>query len=142
MLNRPYSTNKHPWLDEHYCAVTINYAGTDYTGYSCCHPEDEEFYSNIVGFTIAHMRAAIEAYCCEKEKARTEYKILKHNYDLYVGNQELENETFLLAVTNAEKKYLKHKKQEKQMRKNLHEYLQNQQKVIDSLKRQRQAKSN
>ena len=49
--------------------VTLKYNGKVYKGFAFCHREDADFYSEIIGTTIAHLRALIKIYDDEISRA-------------------------------------------------------------------------
>jgi hypothetical protein len=134
---------------DHMTVATINYNGTDYTGFSACCEEDEEFYSPKIGFNIAHQRALIEAAYWATADAEREWKILNKAYkdamfNLYedkdaIAEADPQNR-FKRQVRMAENKYRRYSRDLKILRNELNEYLKAQETVISSLKRQRQNK--
>ena len=55
------------------CFVGIKYNNRTYSGYATTHPDDEEFFSEKVGYSIALSRARIQILKDEKERLRQEY---------------------------------------------------------------------
>lgn len=55
------------------CLVVIKYNNRTYHGCAITHPDDEEFFSEKVGYGIALSRARIQILKDEKERLRQEY---------------------------------------------------------------------
>lgn len=55
------------------CLVVIKYNNRTYDGCAITHPDDEEFFSEKVGYSIALSRARIQILKDEKERLRQEY---------------------------------------------------------------------
>lgn len=55
------------------CLVVIKYNNRTYDGRAITHPDDEEFFSEKVGYSIALSRARIQILKDEKERLRQEY---------------------------------------------------------------------
>lgn len=125
--------------------VKIKFNGRTFYGYSSCHPDDKNFYSEKVGTTIAHMRAMREAIRFERNKAHTEWKILNKAYKDATQNCDgLEVDpygTFYHSVKNAEKRYHRYQKYFNEISDELRNYLKDQSRAVASIKRQREMKA-
>lgn len=55
------------------CLVVIKYNNHTYNGCAITHPDDEEFFSEKIGYGIALSRARIQILKDEKERLRQEY---------------------------------------------------------------------
>ena len=125
----------------HEIDLTIKYNGRKYIGYAICHPDDEEFFSEKVGKNIAYMRACINAMFGERAKARKEYEFLKNFYANYRQNHE-PSADLESAIAEAEKHFHYYQRKYRECKQELKEYLLNHEKVLESLRRQRKAKTN
>lgn len=61
------------FLKEHESYVVLRYKNREYVGAAFVHPDDEEFFSEKVGYSIALSRARIQILKDEKERLRQEY---------------------------------------------------------------------
>ena len=121
--------------------MRINVNGQAYYGFANCHPDDQDFYSEKVGSTIAHMRAEINAFRDLRDHAAYEWKTLKKAFADAYQNNATPCPQFQKAVWQAENRYRKYQQAVKDMRATLSNYLKNQDKVISSLRRQREQKA-
>ena len=55
------------------CLIVIKYNNRAYSGCATTHPDDEEFFSEKIGYGIALSRARIQILKDEKERLRQEY---------------------------------------------------------------------
>ena len=86
----------------------------------------------------------IEAMKWERDRAKREWKTLKKAYADAYQNKPIDPSTpdpFRTAVWQAENRYHKYQKQVAKLRDELRTYLKNQEKVVASLKTQRQIKA-
>ena len=67
------------------CYVGIKYNNRIYNGYAITHPDDEEFFSEKVGYSIALSRARIQILKDEKERLRQEYTDKMRLYNDVLG---------------------------------------------------------
>ena len=147
IVNAPVYFEREELLFEGDNIATIKYQGKEYHGIASCHDEDKDFYSEKVGKTIAHMRAIKKAFVEERDKARNDWKALKHAYDNAMQNIPVKDrpncheDKFLMAVYQAENRYKKYRNYVREIGQEIHQYLKDQDKAISSIKRQREAKA-
>ena len=67
------------------CLVVIKYNNRTYDGLAITHPDDEEFFSEKVGYSIALSRARIQILKDEKERLRQEYTDKMRLYNDVLG---------------------------------------------------------
>lgn len=74
------------------CLVVIKYNNRTYHGCAMTHPDDKEFFSEKVGYSIALSRARIQILKDEKERLRQEYtdKMRLYNDVLGYGTKKSE----------------------------------------------------
>lgn len=124
-------------------SVKLTYNGHNYYGIAFCHAEDQEFFSEKVGATIAHYRAMIKIYDDEIERAEMAAKILWAAYKDVIYNSQTNGEptdptgAFINRVYAATDLLGRYKAQRTTLRKQLKSYLAAQEKCIESIKRQR-----
>lgn len=127
--------------------VEINYEKNKYVGTAYCHPDDIEFKSDLVGYHIAFLRAAKKVLMHYRDLAEAEYKVIKKlTIDIMQGYEENVEEvdpTFRLSdyCFRAALKVGKYRIAIKQAQKSIHQYLADQDKAIDSLRRQKELKA-
>ena len=143
IINAPVHFIEKKFLNEGDNIAIIRYQGEEYHGAASCHEDDEDFYSDKIGKTIAHMRAMKNAMIAERDNAKRDWKTLKHAYDNAMQNIPMEKrlncheDNFLMAVYKAENRYKKYSNYVKEINKEIISYLNDQNKVIDFLKRKR-----
>lgn len=124
---------------------TLTYNGHKYVGFAFCHTEDSEFYSPIVGSTIAHYRAMIKIYDDEIARAETAAQVLWNGYKDVIYNSQTAgapaDPTGAFAKRCAAANYLveKYKVQRDSLRQNLREYIANHEKAISSVRKMRES---
>lgn len=125
--------------------VTLKYNGKVYKGFAFCHREDADFYSEIVGATIAHLRALIKIYDDEIVRAEQTAITLWSAYKDVIYNSQTEGVpadptgAFLDRVSAAQNLVFRYKDQQQTLKKRLRSYLANQDKCISNIKAQREA---
>lgn len=141
-LNKLKKADFHNWnnqLGNYY--VEIFFEGHKFVGEAILHPEDLEYDSEIVGYTIAHMRAIKQALIYLREEARYEYFFInKVVCDiLQCQDAEVVDPTFKFRkkVYQAKKKWNKYQIAVNAMNDEIREYIANQDKAISSIKKQR-----
>lgn len=123
----------------------LYYNGRKYMGFAFCHKEDTEFYSPIVGSTIAHYRAMIKIYDDEIARAEVAAQVLWNGYkDVIYNSQTPEHPadpTGAFANRCAAAKYLveKYKVQRESLRQSLRTYIANHEKAISSVRNMRES---
>lgn len=125
--------------------VTLKYNGKVYKGFAFCHREDADFYSEIIGTTIAHLRALIKIYDDEISRAEQTAITLWCAYKDVIYNSQTEGipadptGAFLGRVSAAQNLVFRYKDQQQTLKKRLRSYLVNQDKCISNIKTQREA---
>lgn len=126
-------------------SVIIKYNGRIYQGVALLHPEDAEFFSEKVGYNIALSRARIEALKDTLIDVKTEARIKEQLLDEvtrfgeFRGCEDMYDPTHMFrqnvikAITRVETLEEAIKKEEKI----LHNYLEGQDRALDSVKRYR-----
>lgn len=141
-LNKLKTADYHTWKNQlGDCYVEVFFEGFSFVGGATLHPEDREYNSDIVGFTIAHMRAIKQALIYLREEARNEYYLInKVVCDiLQCQDAEVVDPTFKFRkkAYQAKKKWNKYQVAVNAMNDEIREYIANQDKAISSIKRQR-----
>ena len=127
--------------------VEIKYEDNTYVGTSHCHPDDEEFKSEIVGFHIAYLRAVKKVLMHYRDLADNEYKIAKKLViDICQGFEDdldevdptgrLTDYYYRIAMRVA-----KYRVAIKQTQKTIHQYLRDQETAINSLRKAKELKA-
>lgn len=126
--------------------VKIKYGENTFIGYARLHPEDKEYESELVGFTIAHMRAAKKALIYYRDLTYVNYIICNKMLCDIMQNQDPEvvDPTFKLRskVYRAKHQWENYQNAIKIMDKTIYKYLKNQNEAIESIKRQRKLQAN
>lgn len=120
--------------------VRIQLNGKEYCGIAYCAPEDEKYASELVGCTIAHMRAALKVMQEECDRTYQYYLNVKHFYHgatLHRPNCDV-TYRFKECVKKAEYNYLYWKRAIKRVEKELNEYLISMGRAFDVLERKGQ----
>ena len=130
---------------EHYgnvYSVVINVDGFEYCGKAHLHPDDKDFESELVGYTIAHIRAIKKALITCRDVAEIEYQIANQILTDIMQNQDPEkvDPTFKLRkkVYHTKKVWNDYQEAVRTTQEALKNYLNNQEKAIASIKRQRE----
>ena len=124
-------------------SIKLTYNGHVYFGCAYCHEEDEEFFSEKVGATIAHYRAMIKIYDDEIKRAEVAARVLWSAYKDVIYNSQTNGNpadptgAFINRVYAANNLVGRYKAQRDILRKQLRSYLAAQEKCIKSVKRQR-----
>lgn len=124
--------------------VDIEYNGIIFSGRAIVHPEDKEYESELVGFTIAHMRAIRNALIYYRDLAHINYIILNKMLCDILQNQDPEvvDPTFKFRkkVYRTKHQLENYQKAIKITNKMINKYLEDQNKAIESIKKQRNCK--
>ena len=130
---------------EHYgnvYSVIINVDGFEYCGKAHLHPDDVDFESELVGYTIAHIRAIKKALVAYRDCAEIEYFVANQLLTDIMQNQDPEkvDPTFKLRkkVYHTKKVWTDYQVAVRTTQEALKKYLNNQDKAITSIKRQRE----
>ena len=130
---------------EHYgnvYSVVINVDGFEYCGKAHLHPDDKDFESELVGYTIAHIRAIKKALITCRDVEEIEYQIANQILTDLMQNQDPEkvDPTFKLRkkVYHTKKVWNDYQEAVRTTQEALKNYLNNQEKAIASIKRQRE----
>lgn len=67
------------------CLIVIKYNNRTYSGCAVTHPDDEEFFSEKIGYSIALSRARIQILKDEKKRLRQEYTDKMRLYNDVLG---------------------------------------------------------
>ena len=122
------------------CLVVIKYNNRTYDGYAYAHPDDEEFFSEKVGYSIALSRARIQILKDEKERLRQEYinKMRLYNDVLGYGAKKSEEidptGAFKKNIDKTLHRYFTITEALKQEQEGLKTYLEGQNTFIEKLK--------
>ena len=123
-------------------SVVINVDGFEYCGKAHLHPDDKDFESELVGYTIAHIRAIKKALITCRDVAEIEYQIANQILTDIMQNQDPEkvDPTFKLRkkVYHTKKVWNDYQEAVRTTQEALKNYLNNQDKAITSIKRQRE----
>jgi len=129
--------------DDFYFAE-ISFEDYEFRGCAILHPEDKEYASDIVGYTIAHMRAVKQALMYFRDIAEYEYIIINKAIGDTLQNQDIEavDPTFKFRkkAYHAKKKWADYQVAVKTTQGHINKYLKDQNKAISSIKRQRELK--
>lgn len=125
--------------------VTITVNGENYWGKAYLHPEDADFKSELVGCTIAHMRAITQALVTYRDAAQMEYTTMNQMLTDIMQNQDPEeiDPTFKMRkkVYQSKKRWQDYQTAVRTSQETLKNYLKNQDKAITSIKKQREQKT-
>jgi hypothetical protein len=128
--------------------VYIKHNGLVYSGMSCIHDEDSNFFSEKVGFTIALSRARISILEDELKKAREKYENKIRYYDEVLGyGAKIPAEVdptgaFKQNIDRAESHIRSLRSAIKSEKASLRNYLDGHTKAIESVKRFREKDNN
>lgn len=115
-----------------------------FRGCAILHPEDEEYASDLVGYTIAHMRAVKAALVHFRDYAECEYIIINKMVCDTLQSQDVEavDPTFKFRkkAYHAKKKWEDYQVAVRTTQSQINRYLRDQDKAITSIKRQRELK--
>jgi len=75
--------------DKHLTTCTRNVHNKFYIGQSQCHPHDYDFESQLVGQHYAYTRSMIREMCTIRDDYKSQLKMLKHVYNIYEQNSEI-----------------------------------------------------
>lgn len=131
------------YIDENYLSIRLRfkYRDAEYVGVAYCSEEDREFFSPLVGGTIAHMDAMLDMLNDEIIEADVEYKVLKHHY--FGKAQSCEPEVFdptghfKKAMYRAESKAKSLREARNKLRKELRTYKEDIGVAFESIKKNR-----
>lgn len=76
--------------DKHLTTCTRNIHNKLYIGQSQCHPHDYDFESKLVGEHYAYTRSMIREMCSIRDEYKTQLKMLKHVYNIYEQNSNID----------------------------------------------------
>jgi hypothetical protein len=113
--------------------IKIKYHGRIYLGFSACHAEDLNFYSVLIGGTIAHYRAMINALKAEIKIQKFKYEEVNHIY-LNMMKQD-ENLKYILYKEENRLKQMREAK--KILEEELRDYIKDFNKAKDSVEKNR-----
>ena len=136
ILSKIYSLSPKIEHCEDETRASISFLGQEFVGWATLHPDDQDFQSNLIGASIAHMRALMscfEFYTCKYEQ---DYLLLK---DL-VGQAKYVNNTgateFLTRkMWRAHNRMKLFQAARKEMKTSLCAYLKGQEKAFETLRR-------
>lgn len=135
--NAPCKFTTYDKDDNKSVVCSLYYNGKKYYGVSWCHYEDRDFYSEIVGKTIAHYRAILncinvyleEAKEAAKIKLSTYKEVNNSMYEVFYNYDEL-----WYNYKSAEKKVKRIRYHKRVIQKELHDYINNHEKAIVAIR--------
>ena len=140
----PFETHRFEKLNG--ITVTIKYQGEEFIGVAVCHSDDEEFFSPIVGGTIAHYRAMESALFMKIWEMEEAVSDMKHGYACISQsiNPAIADPTgkFKKYIYKQENKITKLRQAHRSLKKELNKYLQDQHIAIESISRSRAKSDN
>lgn len=130
--------------DEGFYFAEISFDDYAFRGCAILHPEDKEYESDIVGYTIAHMRAVKQALMHFRDFAEIEYVIINKAICDTLQSQDAETTDptfkFRKKAFQAKKKWEDYQVAVRATQAQIKKYLADQDKAIASIKRQRELK--
>lgn len=136
--NAPIIMEEHDEVDTF---IKIKVYDNEFMGVACCHEDDVEFYSPIIGGTIAHMRAMMNALDWEIWRLEDAVREMKHMYASISQsiNPAIADPTskFKIYIYKQENKLKKLRNAKRALKKELATYLKDQTKAIELLQRSR-----
>ena len=127
--------------------VKLIYNGHNYYGFAYCHKEDNDFFSEKVGATIAHYRAMIKIYDDEIRHAEVAARVLWSAYKDVIYNSQDDGipvdptSAFITRVFKARDLVDRYKAQRASLRTQLREYLKNHEKCLENVRAQRKTEN-
>lgn len=109
-----------------------------YTGSSKCDDSDAEYFSSLVGASLAHMRACYTAFREKKHEARKEYITLVNAYKMVTRDTTTVDPLFEKAIAIAYNKYFKFNQWACDMACEINEYKQSREQAINFIKKARE----
>lgn len=141
--NAPIIMEEHDEMDT---VIKIKVYNQEFIGVACCCEEDAEFFSPIVGGTIAHFRAMENALFYKIWETEDGLAALKHCYACLTQNMNpaIADPTgkFKTYIYKQENKLNKLRKARRKLKIELYKYISDQSKAIDSLQRSRAKSDN
>ena len=128
--------------------VKLIYNGHTYHGCAFCHKEDEDFFSEKVGATIAHYRAMISIYEDEIKRAEMAAQVLWSAYKDVIYNSQKEGTpvdptgAFARRTARAEALVKKYKTRQDILRTALKKYIKDHEKCLANIRAWRAAQKN
>ena len=136
--NAPIIMEEHDEMDT---IIRIRVYDAEFTGVACCCEEDAEFFSPIVGGTIAHYRAMESALFMKIWEMEEAVSAMKHGYACISQsiNPAIADPTgkFKKYIYKQENKITKLRQARRSLKKELNKYLQDQHIAIESISRSR-----
>ena len=136
--NAPIILEEHDETDTY---IKIKVYDQEFLGVSCCHEDDVDFYSPIVGGTIAHLRAMENALFVKIWELEDTISSMKHAYACVTQsmNAAIVDPTgkFKTYIYKQENKLSKLYAARRELSKELKQYIKDQNKAIELLQRGR-----
>ena len=98
--------------DKHLTTCTRNVHNRLYIGHSQCHPHDYDFESKLVGQHYAYTRSMIREMCALRDDYKTQLKMLKHVYNIYEQNDDIDIDSVECKVMRRQMRLLERDIQE------------------------------
>ncbi len=98
--------------DKHLTTCTRNVHNRIYIGHSQCHPHDYDFESKLVGQHYAYTRSMIREMCSIRDDYKTQLKMLKHVYNIYEQNKDIDLDSMECMVMRRQMRLLERDIQE------------------------------
>lgn len=98
--------------DKHLTTCTRNVHNRIYIGHSQCHPHDYDFESKLVGQHYAYTRSMIREMCAVRDDYKTQLKMLKHVYNIYEQNKDIDLDSMECMVMRRQMRLLERDIQE------------------------------
>lgn len=132
--------------DKHLTTCTRNVHNKIYIGQSQCHPHDYDFESKLVGQHYAYTRSMIREMCNIRDNYKTQLKMLKHVYNIYEQNKDIDLDSIECMVMRRQIKLLERDIQEMKelistTRKDLRTTMLEKDKLYDKLRAKRASNS-
>ena len=126
------------FVDADYCGVTVSYKNRHYVGDAELHPQDQDYFSPIVGTNIALSRATIKAYQNEIMYLQSRINTEKEFYWSATKGQGIEDNgqfsNFTDLIAKHEKRLSNLRRALRSEKAALNNYLVNHKKAIKSFK--------
>lgn len=132
--------------DKHLTTCTRNVHNRLYIGHSQCHPHDYDFESKLVGQHYAYTRSMIREMCALRDDYKTQLKMLKHVYNIYEQNDDIDIDSVECKVMRRQMRLLERDIQEMKelistTRKDLRTTMLEKDKLYDKLRAKRASNS-
>lgn len=112
-----------------------------FVGVSACHNDDLEYYSNLVGGTLAHMRAMKSALEYKIEESRIAFNTLNHIYGglTFGGSHDRVDPThkFKLALNRLDNQYHQLVQSKRELNKEIATYIKDLDKAVSIIEKGR-----